>query len=203
VRAIEAILKDRHLSYAMVDSAQLNRMIPSCLMAYQLFIVPGGNYITIGNSLTSETTAKVHDAVHEGMNYLGMCAGGLLAGAARSNSFNLTSGTRFAFYAVVNQGLHKTSVIITGADATALDQYWEDGPQFTGWGDVVARYPDNTPAIVEGAVGKGWVLLCGVHPEAQEDWRRGMAFRTPASVDNDYAGKLIEAALHGTSLPHY
>jgi hypothetical protein len=30
-----------------------------------------------------------------------------------------------------------------------------------------------------------------------------MTFRTPASVDNAYAGTLIQAALNRESLPHY
>jgi hypothetical protein len=30
-----------------------------------------------------------------------------------------------------------------------------------------------------------------------------MNFTTPAKVDNAYAGKLLDAALHGTVLPHY
>jgi glutamine amidotransferase-like uncharacterized protein len=78
----------------------------------------------------------------------------------------------------------------------------EDGPQFTGWGAVVGKYPDGTPAIVEGTCGKGWVILTGVHPEAPANWRRGMTFTTPASVDHAYAATLIDAALHGTCLPH-
>jgi hypothetical protein len=45
-------------------------------------------------------------------------------------------------------------VNITTAEGLALDQYWESGPRFTGWGDVVGKYPDGTPAIVEGSVGK-------------------------------------------------
>ena len=65
------------------------------------------------------------------------------------------------------------------------------------------KYSYGTPAIVEGSSGKGWVILCGVHPEAPESWRRGMTFATPASIDNAYAGRLIDAALHGTCLPHY
>ena len=85
----------------------------------------------------------------------------------------------------------------------ALEHYWEDGPQFTGWGAVVGKYPDGTPAIVEGTSGQGWVILVGVHPEAPANWRHGMTFTTPASVDNTYAGTLIDAALHGKSLPHY
>jgi glutamine amidotransferase-like uncharacterized protein len=172
-------------------------------MAYRLLIVPGGNYITMGDSLTPSTTANIRKAVEGGLNYLGICAGGLLAGNASSNSFNLTSGVRFGFYAEVNRGIHKAAVPIACVDTPALEHYWEDGPEFTGWGEVVGKYPDGTPAIVEGMSGRGWVILSGVHPEAPTNWRHGMNFTTPARVDNAYAGKLLSAALHGTVLPHY
>ncbi len=203
VKAVEAVLKDRHLKYATVNSQQLNTMSEAQLMSYRLMIVPGGNYITIGNSVTPGTATKIHNAVQSGLNYLGICAGGLLAGNASSNSLNLTSGVRVGFYAEVNRGIHKAAVAIAGVGTPAVEHYWEDGPQFTGWGAVVGKYPDGTPAIVEGTSGKGWVILCGVHPEAPENWRRGMTFTTPASVANAYAGTLIDAALHGTWLPHY
>ena len=203
VKAVEAVLKDSHLKYATVNSQQLNGMSESQLVAYRLMIVPGGNYTTIGNSLTPDTTTNIHNAVQGGLNYLGICAGGLLAGNATCNSLNLTSGVRFGFYAEVNRGIHKAAVAIAGVGTPALEHYWEDGPQFTGWGAVVGKYPDGTPAIVQGTSGKGWVILCGVHPEAPENWRRGMTFTTPASVANGYAGTLIDAALHGTWLPNY
>lgn len=203
VAAVKTVLKDSHLSYATVNSRQLNGMSESQLMACRLLIVPGGNYITIGDSLTPGATTNIHNAVQGGLNYLGICAGGLLAGNASCNSLNLTSGVRFGFYAVVNRGIHKAAVAIAGAGTPALDHYWEDGPQFTGWGAVVGKYPDGTPAIVEGTCGKGWVILCGVHPEAPANWRRGMTFTTPASVDNAYAGTLIDAALHRKWLPHF
>jgi glutamine amidotransferase-like uncharacterized protein len=136
------------------------------------------------------------------MNYLGICAGGFLAGNSGYNSFNLTSGVKFGFYSAENQGVRKAPVAITAAGGPTLDQYWEDGPQFTGWGAVVAKYPDGTPAVVEGTFGSGWVILTGVHPEAPETWRGGMTFNTPAAADNAYAGTLIQAALNGTRLPH-
>ena len=203
VAAIEKILKNNQLKYSTVNSEQLNGMSESQLMAYRLMIVPGGNYITIGNSLTTNTTTNIQNAVRGGLNYLGICAGGLLAGDAPCNSLNLTSGVRFDFYAVVNRGVHKAAVAIAGVGTASLEHYWEDGPQFTGWGAVVGKYPDGTPAIVEGTSGKGWVILCGVHPEAPANWRGGMTFTTPASVDNAYARTLIDAALNRTSLPHY
>ena len=203
VTAVEAILKESHLDYSTVNAPQLNGMSESQLMAYRLLIFAGGNYITMGQSLTPGTTSNVRNAVQGGLNYLGICAGGLLAGDGPYNNLNLTSGVRFGFYAVVNRGIHKTAVTIACADTPALEHYWEDGPQFTGWGAVVGKYPDGTPAIVEGTSGKGWVILSGVHPEAPGGWRRGMTFTTPASADHAYARTLIEAALHRTSLPHY
>ena len=157
----------------------------------------------MGKSLTPGTASSLRDAVQGGLNYLGICAGGLLAGAGPHNHLDLTSGVRSGFYAVVNQGIHKTAVAITGVGSPAQEHYWEDGPQFTGWGAVVGKYPDGTPAVVEGASGKGWVVLSGVHPEAPESWRRGMTLTSPASADNAYARTLIEAASSRTSLPHF
>jgi glutamine amidotransferase-like uncharacterized protein len=200
VAAVETILNTNRLDYSTVNSSQLNQMGESQLRDYRLLIVPGGNFIDIGNSLTSSTTANIRNAVHNGLNYLGICAGGFLAGNTGYNSFNLTSGVRFGFYAAESRGIRKAAVAIAVAGSPALDQYWEDGPQFTGWGAVVGRYPDGTPAIVEGTFGSGWIVLTGVHPEAPAGWRRGMTFRTPASIDNAYAGTLIHAALNRAPL---
>jgi glutamine amidotransferase-like uncharacterized protein len=203
VAAVESILNEQNLKYSTADSKQLNEMSESRFRTYRLLIIPGGNYIAIGKGLLPSTTAKIHDAVQNGLNYLGICAGGLIAGDSKYNSLNLTSGVRFDFYSAVNRGIHKAAVAIPGNGAPTLDQYWEDGPQFTGWGDVVGKYPDGTPAVVEGKSGDGWVILSGVHPEAPASWRRGMNFRTPVNDDNEYAAALIRAALNGTRLPHY
>jgi glutamine amidotransferase-like uncharacterized protein len=203
VEAFETILRDRHLDYATANSRQLNEMSESQLIAYRLIIIPGGNFIAMGDGLASNTVVNIHNAVQGGLNYLGICAGGFLAGDASYKSLNLTSGVRFDFYAAVNRSIHKAAVAIERVSTPPLEQYWEDGPQFTGWGEVVGKYPDGTPAIVEGTSGKGWVILCGVHPEAPAKWRRGMTFTTPASDSNAYAEVLIDAAFNRTSLPHF
>jgi glutamine amidotransferase-like uncharacterized protein len=96
-----------------------------------------------------------------------------------------------------------TNQPITCLDTPVIEHYWEDGPQFTGWWLVVGTYPDGTPAIVEEKFGEGFVLLCGVHPEAPESWRRDMTFATTARAANDYTGTLVDAALRGRQLPHY
>jgi glutamine amidotransferase-like uncharacterized protein len=203
VAAVETILNENHVNYSTVDSSELNEMGELQIRRHRLLIVPGGNFVEIGNRLTSNATRSIREAVRNGLNYLGICAGAFFAGDSPYNGLNLTSGVRFRFYAAEDRGIRKAAVAISSAGAATLDQYWEDGPQFTGWGAVAARYPDGTPAIVEGAFGSGWVILTGVHPEAPAGWRRGMTFRTPVESDHAYAGTLIRAALNGASLPHY
>jgi glutamine amidotransferase-like uncharacterized protein len=203
--AIESILDGDRLNYSTADSSRLNGMSESQISRYRLFIVPGGNFVKMGDSLTASTVAKVRNAVRGGMNYLGICAGGFLAGSFPYpyKSFNLSSGVKFGFYSAEKNGMRKAAMKVITPEGPALEHYWEDGPQFTGWGEVVGKYPDGTPAIVQGSAGHGWVILSGVHPEAPAGWRRGMAFDTPASASTAYAGALIVAALNGKALPHY
>lgn len=203
VAALQRILRDQHLSYSTVDSPQLDRMSELQMRTYRLLIVPGGNFEQIGNSLSSRTTANLRNAIQSGLSYLGVCAGAFFAGDSPYNGLNLTSGARFGFYVAEAQGIRKAPVPVTAATGQTLEFYWEDGPQLTGWGSVVARYPNGTPAIVEGAVGNGWVVLTGVHPEAPASWRQGMEFRTPVDLGHSYAATLIRAALNRELLPHY
>lgn len=80
----------------------------------------------IGSSLTPDTTANIRAAVRDGLHYLGICAGGFVAGNYDPpyNGLNLTSGVRFGFYAAAaSQGIRKTAVPIAFADGTTLDQY--------------------------------------------------------------------------------
>lgn len=204
IKAFEALLDDNDLSYSTINSAELNAMTELQLLKYKLLIVPGGNFIDMGKSLSNSTTANIRKAVQHGLNYHGVCAGGFLAGGSKYyKCFNLTSRVAFGFYAISAKGVRKTAVDITYPDKTTLQHYWEDGPEFTGWGTVAAKYPDATPAVVEGRSGKGWVVLTGIHAEAPGDWRDGMAFSTTTADDNAYAVKLINAALNKQTMPHY
>jgi glutamine amidotransferase-like uncharacterized protein len=203
VAAVEALLRADSLRYATVSTKQLNALSEADLAQHRLLIVPGGNFIEMGDGWTPGTVANVRGAVTHGLNYLGLCAGAFLAGSGSYRSLNLTDGVRFGFYAAAKRGIRKAAVAIMMADSTSLEHFWEDGPELTGWGDVVGRYPDGTPAIVEGHAGKGWVMLTGIHPEAPDSWRRGMTFRTTASADNAVARTIVAAALGGKSLPHF
>jgi hypothetical protein len=115
VAAVETILNSKHLNYSTVNSSQLNEMGESQIRGYRLLIVPGGNFIDIGNSLSSNTTANIRNAIQNGLNYLGICAGAFFAGNSPYNGLNLTSGSRFGFYAAEAQGIRKAAVAITAA----------------------------------------------------------------------------------------
>ena len=204
VSALESILATLKIKYATADSAQMNAMTEVGLMDHHLLIVPGGNSIEIGQSLTPNVSAIIRDAVQRnGLHYLGVCAGAFYGGASIYNGVDLTYGVGFNFFGEEFLGIHKAAVNITFPDNSMLDAYWQDGPQLSGWGDVVARYPDGTPAITEGPSGNGFAMFTGVHLEAPDSWREGMVFSTPASIDIAYAGTVIQAALSGSPLPHF
>jgi glutamine amidotransferase-like uncharacterized protein len=204
VAAVEAVVKGKGLAYHTANSSQLDAMSQAQLMAYRLFIVPGGNSITIGNNLSAKATTTVRGAVSQGLNYLGICAGAFFGGYSRPyNGLDLTSGVWFGFYADHYKGINKEAVAISFPGGTKLDIYWENGPQLSGWGQVVGKYPNGTTAITEGYWGKGFVLISGVHPEAPAGWRYGMKFFTPLDVDLAYAGTLVTAALNRVTLPHF
>jgi glutamine amidotransferase-like uncharacterized protein len=204
VAAIESLLDESGLVHDTAGSWTLERMSEAELTARRLLIVPGGDFMVMGKDLGAATGAKIRSAVQGGLGYLGICGGALMAADSPDyHGFNLTGGVRFGFYADVNRGIHKNVVAIARAHEPTMDQYWEDGPTLSGWGDVVARYPDGTPAIAQGAVGRGWALLVGVHAEAPENWRQGMTFATTAAADRAYAATLIAAALQHTALPHF
>jgi glutamine amidotransferase-like uncharacterized protein len=204
VAAVEALLKANKLRYSTADSSELNGMSEQKLLSYQLLFVPGGNSIQIGRGLTRSTTTRIHNAiVGGGLHYIGICAGAFFGGYSIYNGLNLTSGVWFNFYPDHFKGVTKAAVEISSPGGSRLDQYWQNGPQLHGWGEIVGKYPDGLPAIVEGRSGKGWVILSGVHPEAPAGWRSGLKFTTSAAEDNAYAVVLIKAALAGTTLKHY
>ena len=204
VAAVEKVVSSKGLAYHTANSSQLDAMSQSQLLAYRLFIVPGGNSITIGNNLSSKASATVRGAVSQGLNYLGICAGGFFGGYSRYyNGLDLTSGTWFSLYADYYKGIHKEAVAISFPGGVKLDIYWENGPQLSGWGQVIGKYPNGAPALTEGYWGKGFVILSGVHPEAPAGWRYGMNVFTPLDVDLAYASTLVSAAMNRVTLPHF
>jgi hypothetical protein len=204
VTAIEGVLATLNVQYVTADSTELDALSEPQLGGYKLIIIPGGNSINIGDSLTTQPASFIRGAVESyGVHYLGICAGAFFGGYSTYNGVDLTSGVPFDFYAAEYNGIHEEPVEISFPTGTPLDMYWQDGPELSGWGAVVAKFPDGSPAIVEGQSGNGFVIFTGIHPEAPEAWRGAMKFTTSLSEDLAYAGTVIQAALNGTALPHF
>ncbi len=202
VVAIQNILSSMGISYHLVTHAQLNLMPLNVLQTYKMIVWPGGNSIVMGNALTKATTTKVKKAVAEkGVSYIGFCAGAFMAESSTYyNVFNL-AGVWFDFY---RQSV--TDIVQTYfADGTRRDLVYWDGPHLKGFGKVIAKYPNGLPAMAANKVGKGFVVLTGVHPEAPEDWRWG--FVSPdtdgVTADINYTKTLIQSALTKVMLPTF
>src|SRR5713101_6654608 len=107
VAAVEAVLGTLGVGYKTADSSQLNAMSEPQLGGYKLMIVPGGNSITIGQSLTGDTPSMIRGAVDDyGLHYLGICAGAFFGGYSIYNGVDLTAGVWFDFYADEYKGVH-------------------------------------------------------------------------------------------------
>lgn len=200
--ALQAILGSMNLKYDLANSAQMNAMTKAQLSSYKLIVFPGGNSVDMGNSLSKTTTANVKAAVATyGVSYIGFCAGAFMAESSNIyNVFNL-AGTWFDFY---NSSL-VDMVWTTFPDGSRRDLVYWQGPYIRGFNSVIAKYPNGLTAIAQGQVGKGFVVVSGVHPEAPSDWRYGMPSTDSDGVNADvtYAANLIAAAYTKTMLPHY
>lgn len=200
--AIADILSAYQLAFQRVNETELNTLDITTLKSYRLLIIPGGNFIEVGNELSKQTTARINSAIHSGLNYLGICAGAFLAGDTHTNCFNLT-GIHYPFYAAENQGIRKQLVAVASAGGPVIEQYWEDGPSLNGWGEIVSRYPDSTAATVQGYIGSGFVVLTGVHAEAPESWIQPFQTSPGVKINHQYAYSLIGAALNRRALKHF
>jgi glutamine amidotransferase-like uncharacterized protein len=201
VTAIKALLSKERLPFITADTRQLRGMSITQLRQFGLLIMPGGNFEVMGKQLGPEAPQRIREAVRGGLNYLGVCAGAFIAGDSPYNGINLT-GRRFPFFADSRKGIRKAAIRLTNGDHTQFITYWEDGPELTGWGQPLAAYPDGTPAVAQGKVGAGWVILTGVHLEAPDDWYRGLAADSAATVSRGHAARVIHAAHAGQALPH-
>ena len=96
-----------------------------------------------------------HEAILDGSLYVRHDLAGL---TERNRAFALSNAARAHF---ASQLIFYDRVIVSTKDfgILAAIAQWSDtdlvAKLLAGWGDVVAKYPDGTPAIAEGPVGRG------------------------------------------------
>jgi glutamine amidotransferase-like uncharacterized protein len=202
VSALTSVLDSLGYSYTVANETQMNTMNRSQYDQYKLILWPGGDSIVMGSALTTETTGNIHDAiVLDGVSYLGFCAGAFMAETSTLyNTFKLAT-TYFNFY---NEGAVEMVNIFFPSGTSNKIVYW-DGPQLSGWGQVVGKYPNGDPAIVQDVVGTnhGFVIISGVHPEAPLNWDVPGYTESQETQNNSNAMSLVFAALNKTPVSHF
>lgn len=209
--AIADILADHGVEYETATAAELNKMSLDELLKYGTIVWPGGLAGKASNALDGATRSRVREAVTaHGVSYVGFCAGSFMA----INSPPGESGhPPYGFSLVANDGLlpeyepdgiHQHDVpeteAITLPGGKVQDMVWYGGPYFPMANEVLARYRDGTPAMMQTVAGVGFVVLSGPHPESPSTWvsdddRDGVA------VDREVAWQLINAAITRQRLP--
>lgn len=112
------------------------------LAGYKLIIIPGGNSITIGESLTPDTASMIRGAVQDyGVHYLGICAGAFFGGYSTYNGVDLTAGVSFDFYADEYKGIHLEPVDISFLVASPWICTGRMVPSFQGGALWSANFP--------------------------------------------------------------
>ncbi len=136
-------------------------------------VIPGGHTLLLGESLSS-VAVKVKAQVKQGtLNYLGFCSGGNLAcrdlqmgeGFLEENFLGLVPE-----YAVWRKGEDVVPLYSDGNEKP-YHVYANNGSSYKisdytcRYGEVLAKYEDDTVAVHVTEYGRGRVVRTGVHPE--------------------------------------
>jgi glutamine amidotransferase-like uncharacterized protein len=207
VTSIETILASHGATYQEVSSAQLDAMTLQQLEQFGVLVFPGGEGGTEAGSLSAATHANLRAAVQQGgVSYIGFCAGAFIGeapapapGGDVSYGLGIVNGPVLDVYPLENQGVDYQMVELSYADGTTQDTLWYGGPvTFSGAGEVVAKYPDGTPAVSQTWSGAGFVILSGTHPTADAAILAALGLTSNDGTHTDTAWNLIQAALHQT-----
>ncbi len=155
-----------------------------------LLIIPGGRDIYYHQALQGEANRRIRSFVEQGGSYLGLCAGGYYGSSSiefeKGQALEVISTRELCFFPGVARGSAfgpnlfryedesgSCLAALTLTDGNSSSAYFNGGCVFEDAHlfqnvEVIARYkelPDNPAAIIECSVGKGRVILSGVHPE--------------------------------------
>lgn len=198
--SITGILDGLGMTWTTLGPSSLENMKAADFQKYGMIVVPGGTAKTISDSLSASTREAIRQAVVEGgVGYIGFCAGAFLTGSYADWGLKIT-GMDFPYYKLEDQGVTADMVDVSFPDGSNRALLWYGGPELTGFGQTVARYPDGNAAIAEAWVGKGFVMLSGPHPEGPQSWRDSFSLNDRDGLDFALAGQMFQAVLHQSPL---
>lgn len=165
------------------DAVRAGGFLETC----DLFVMPGGADIPYCEKLNGKGTANIRDYVENGGTYLGICAGAYFGCSAieyhkgRPDEICGTRELAFVRGAAVgslpelapyyDETLHSATIAGgVGPDGRECHALYNGGPTFRISGPETVkmhlRYKDlDSPALIEGAFGRGRAILSGLHME--------------------------------------
>lgn len=196
------------LPYRYIKSEDI---LDGVLQGKNIFVMPGGADLPYCKKLNGIGNKKIRKFIEDGGFYIGICAGayyacrrinfkgkdydvrgdrelGLFEGTAEGSLPFLTDGNYFS-----DDGAESKAMISLKFKEKLSEEYfyYHGGPVFIPdsiinhrYG-VIAKYEDNTPAVIKGKIGKGNYLLSAVHFELEKEQYRKFVLEKADMKDKD------------------
>ncbi len=149
------------------------------LKNFSILIVPGGLTLSLIKSLSKESCGKIKEFVKQGGNYIGICAGALIAPKDVAIDYTDENFSGLDIIDIKNKKEErsfekKRTVIIKNTHpivrncAKKLKVWFLNGPMIIPESKkikILAEYENGFGALVHSKFGKGNVILFSFHPE--------------------------------------
>ena len=196
------------LPYRYIKSEDI---LDGVLQGKNIFVMPGGADLPYCKKLNGLGNRKIRKFIEDGGFYIGICAGayyacrrinfkgkdydvsgnrelGLFEGTAEGSLPFLTDGNYFSD----NGAESKAMISLKFKEKLSKEYfYYHGGPVFIPDSiinhkyRVIAKYEDNTPAVIKGKIGKGNYLLSAVHFELEKEQYRKFVLEKADMKDKD------------------
>jgi glutamine amidotransferase-like uncharacterized protein len=170
------IIKNKGFQVKIVKPGELTQENFSKAM---LYIQPGGSdrILDTIDALSSSEIQNLRNFVSHGGSYLGICAGGFLAGSYTDDENSKYKQTFGLIPTVVEEELEDTDSTVLKINWNGIERfvYYQSGPEFNikkipnakSFGEYSESH--HSMALI-APFGKGRVGLVGPHLEATKDW---------------------------------
>ncbi len=182
-----------------VKAAQITE---ATLKNAKIYIQPGGDAIEVAQHMKPAQMQLLRNFIAQGGAYLGICAGAFFADHFADDhnkvpALGLIPGISRDFLPG-----NVDDLILKVMWRTPRFLYFQAGATFELDGkrpvDILARYMDGRPAVIQFPYGRGTVVLSGPHPEAPMEWKSEMDDED--GEDFDLAKELLDRAGYAVGL---
>jgi biotin--protein ligase len=191
VIAFEQFLECKELTFFECSDSYIenNELVDN----FDVIFFPGGDFTIYANQINSVGLQHIRDFINAGGGYLGICGGGYFAcdqvswrGQSLDMPLDLFNGSGYGPIDEIAPYSQYVMTSITMNESNPINQY-EPPTESIGYYGGAAFYPyegqeiemigsydsyNDDTAILDFHYGDGRVLLCGPHPEIEEDSTR-------------------------------